>query len=265
MQIMPYITLVVFTFGVLFRLGRWVGSRIVHNITLAPFPQSNTQVLGIFATEVIFFRSLFSSDRTLWIGAWLMHVALLNVIGGHIVGIYTLGEEFIYLGLSSDLSKDLSALLGITFGILLLAALVYLLIRRFTITKVKEVSGASDYLMLVLLLAIVTIGDIMRVFEHQFGIDYAPVKDYVGHLIMFKSLPFDHLALTTPLFVLHIFFVQILLMLFPFSKLMHVLGMFANRWIINRVYKDPAPGLPNVDIAAARQAGIGVPSGEGGV
>lgn len=265
MQIMPYITLVVFTFGVLFRLGRWAGSRIVHNITLAPFPQRNSQVLGIFAAEAIFFRSLFSSDRALWVGAWFMHIALFSVIGGHLTGIYFLGKQFIYIGMSPELSKEMSALLGTSMGLIMFAGLVYLLFRRFTIAKVKEVTGASDYLMLILLLTIVTIGNIMRIFEHQFGLDYAPAKDFVAHLIMLQPLPLDHLAITTPFFVLHIFFVQILLMVFPFSKLMHVFGMFANRWIINRVYRDPAPGLPNVDIAAARQAGIGVPSGEGGV
>jgi len=265
MQILPYITLVVFTFGVLFRLGRWAGSRIVHNITLAPFPQRNSQVLGIFAAEVIFFRSLFSSDRPLWAGAWLMHMALFGAIGGHLVGIYFLGKQFVYLGMSEHLSEQMSALLGTSAGLALLAGLVYLLIRRLTVQKVKEVTGTSDYLQLVLLLAIVVVGNIMRLFEHDLGIAYAPAKDYVAHLLMLKPLPMDHLAITTPFFVLHLLFVQILLMVFPFSKLMHVFGMFANRWIINRVYKDPASGLPNVDIAAARQAGIGVPSGEGGV
>ncbi|MHB8158083.1 MAG: respiratory nitrate reductase subunit gamma, partial [Desulfocucumaceae bacterium] len=102
-------------------------------------------------------------------------------------------------------------------------------------------------------------GNIMRLFEHQFGIAYAPARDYVAHLITLQPLPLDHLAITTPCFVLHLLFVQILLMIFPFSKLMHIPGMFVNRWIMNRVYKEPAPGLPNIDVAAARQ------SAEGGV
>lgn len=264
MQILPYITLVVFTAGILYRLGRWAGARIVHNITLAPFPQSNSQVLGIFGSEVIFFRSLFSSDRGLWAGAWLMHMALFGAIAGHLVGIYFLGRQFVYIGMSAELSENMSSILGTSAGLALLAGLLYLLIRRLTIQKVKEVSGTSDYLQLVLLLAIVVVGNIMRLF-HDFTMPYAPAKDYVAHLIMLQPLPLDHQVLTNPFFVLHILFVQILLMVFPFSKLMHIPGMFVNRWIINRVYKDPAPGIPNVDVAAARQAGIGVPSGEGGV
>lgn len=262
LQILPYITMVVFTFGLLYRLGRWAGSRIVHNITLSPFPQSNTQVLGIYASELIFFRSLFNFDRSLWVGGWLMHMALFAIIGGHFMGIYFLGRQFVYIGMSDHLSEQMSALLGTTMGLLMFAGLLYLLFRRLSVTKVKEVTGTSDYLHLILLLTIVTIGNIMRIFEHDLGITYAPVKDYVTHLVMLKPVPAGHEVFTKPFFVLHLLFVQILLMIFPFSKLMHVFGMFADRWIINRVYKDPAPGLPNVDVAAARAAGTGIPSGD---
>lgn len=265
LQILPYITIVVFTFGLLYRLGRWAGARIVHNITLSPFPQNNAQVLTIFGTEIIFFRSLFSSDRPLWVGAWPMHMALFGVIGGHLVGIYFLGRQFVYIGTSAELSEQLSALLGTTLGLLMFAALLYLLYRRFAIPKVRAVSFTSDYLHLILLLVIAGVGNIMRIWEHDFGITYAPVKDYVTHLIMLQPIPADHEVFTKPFFMLHLLFVQILLMIFPYSKLMHVLGMFAERWIINRVYRDPDPGLPNIDIAAARKAGVGIPSGEGGV
>ncbi|MHB8916808.1 MAG: respiratory nitrate reductase subunit gamma [Desulfocucumaceae bacterium] len=262
LQILPYVTMVVFTFGLLYRLGRWAGSRIVHNITLSPFPQSNTQVLGIFGAELIFFRSLFMFDRPLWVGAWFMHIALFSVIGGHLVGIYFLGKQFVYLGMSEHLSEQMSALLGTSMGLLMFAGLIYLLVRRMSITKVKEVTGISDYLHLILLLTIVIIGNIMRLWEHDLGITYAPVKDYVTHLVMLQPIPANHEVFTRPFFGLHLLFVQILLMVFPFSKLMHVFGMFADRWIINRVYKDPAPGLPNVDVKAARAAGLGIPSGD---
>ena len=264
LQVLPYITIPVFAFGLLYRLGRWAGARIVHNITLSPYPQSNTDVLTVFGMELVFFRSLFSSDRALWAGAWLMHMALFTAIGGHLVGFYFLGKQFIYIGMSETLSEQMSNLLGTTMGLVLFAGLVYLLIRRMSIPKVKQVTATSDYLHLVLLLTIVTIGNLMRLFEHDLGLTYAPVRDYVAHLIMLQPIPAGHEVFTKPFFMLHLLFVQVLLMVFPYSKLMHVFGMFAERWIINRVYKDPAPGLPNIDVEAARKAGLGLPAGEGG-
>ena len=263
LQILPYITVTVFTLGILYRLGRWAGARIVHNITLSPFPQNNGELLTLFGTEVVFFRSLFKSDFALWVGAWFMHIALFSIIGGHLMGIYFLGRQFVYIGMSPELSEQMSNILGISMGLLMFAGLLYLLYRRMSILKMKQVTGPSDYLHLLLLLAIVSVGNFMRLFP-DFGIHYEPVKEFITHLIMLQPVPMDAEVMHKPLFVTHFLLVQVLLMVFPFSKLMHVLGMFAERYIVNRVYKDPAAGLPNIDVAAARKAGLGIPSGEGG-
>ncbi|GBF35689.1 sulfite reduction-associated complex DsrMKJOP protein DsrM [Desulfocucumis palustris] len=263
LQILPYVTGAVFTIGILYRLGRWARARIVHNITLSPFPKTNTEVATVFGTEVIFFRSLFKSDFALWIGAWFMHIALFSIIGGHVMGIYFLGKQFVYIGMSEGLSEFMSNLLGTTFGIIMFIALLYLLYRRFAIQKVREVTVTSDYLHLILLISIVAVGNIMRLIP-DWGIHYEPVKEYVTYLVTLQPVPAEAEVLHTPLFAVHLLLVQILLMVFPFSKLMHVLGMFAERWIINRKYTEPAPGLPNIDIPAARAAGLGLPS-EGGV
>lgn len=259
LQILPYITVTIFTIGILYRIGRWARARIVHNVTLSPYPQSNGEVLGIFAKEVIFFRSLFKSDRALWVGSWLMHISLLNIIGGHVVGFYFLGKQFIYIGMSEQMSEQASNLLGTTFGIIMFFGLLYLLFRRMSIAKVRQVTVTSDYLHLFLLICIVGIGNLMRLFP-SVGMHYDVARDFCAALLTFQ--PINPEVYHYPFFIVHFLFVQILLMVFPFSKLMHVFGMFAERWIVNRVYKDPAPGLPNIDIAAARKAGLGLPSGD---
>jgi len=252
-QIMPYITVTIFVLGVLYRLGRWAGARIVHNITLAPFPQSNAEVVGIYARQIVLFENIFRFDMPVWVGGWIFHVALFMILGGHVMGIYFLGRQFMYIGLSAALSEHMSELLGTTFGVIALIALFYLLYRRVAVDKVRRVSNPSDYLHLLLLIAIVAVGDFMRLFP-GYGIEYAPVKEYITTLVMFQPAAIP----SNPLFITHIFLVQILLIIFPFSKLMHLFGMFGMRWIENRVYKDPAPGLPNVDVAAARAAGAGL-------
>ncbi|MCL2336878.1 MAG: respiratory nitrate reductase subunit gamma [Firmicutes bacterium] len=264
-QILPYITITLFTLGVLYRLGRWVGPRIVHNITLSPWMKTNTAVTIRVAEEAFLFRNLFRFDKVLWLGAILMHFSLLNVLGGHVVGFGTLGKQFAFipgLGITEDLSEQMSNLLGSVFGLLLLLTLLFLLYRRLTLPKVKLVSSISDNLWLVFLILLVGVGDLMRFFEFAAtNVDYKAVQDYLVALALFKPVT-DMPLLSNYFFLTHFLLVQILLIVFPFSKLMHIFGMFAERWIINRVYKDPAPGLPNVDVAAARLAGIGVPSGD---
>lgn len=261
-QILPYITVTLFVLGLAYRLGRWVGTRIVHNITLStPWLKSNSEVAIRIGAEAILFRSLFRFDKVLWAGALLMHIALLNVIGGHVVGFATLGEQFAMipgLGITSELSKTASNVLGTVFGILLFVAIAYLLVRRFTITHVKLVTKPSDNLWLVYLLVLVSVGNIMRLFPAT-SVGYEPVRDYIVALATFQ--PVLHMDLLTNWFFLtHFLMVQILLIVFPFSKLMHVFGMFAERWIVNRLYHDPAPGMPNIDVAAARKARLGLPS-----
>lgn len=255
-QVLPYITITIFVLGVLYRLGRWAAARIVHNITLSPFPKNNAEVVGIYAREIISFRNLFKFDFPVWVGAWPMHVALFFVIGGHIMGIYFLGKQFVYVGMSEALSEHMSELLGTVFGLVLLAGLLYLLYRRVTVDKVRHVSTTSDYFHLLLLIAIVSVGNFMRLFP-QYGIEYAPVREYLTTLLMFQPAAIPD----NPLFITHLLLVQILLIIFPFSKLMHLFGMFGMRWIENRVYKEPAPGLPNVNRLAGQAKGTGISAG----
>ncbi|SFG87939.1 Nitrate reductase gamma subunit [Desulfotomaculum arcticum] len=260
-QILPYITVTLFTLGILYRLGRWAGARIIHNITLSPWLQNNGQVAVRIGSEAFLFRNLFRFDKALWVGAILMHLALLNILGGHIVGFGFLGEQFALipgLGISPELSREMSDLLGTVFGILLFVALLYLLYRRYAIQAVRLVTKPSDNLWLIYLLVLVGVGNIMRLF-HEFHVEYEVVRDYIVALALFQPVVNMEIMEST-FFLIHFLLVQILLIVFPFSKLMHLFGMFAERYIVNRVYKDPAPGLPNIDVAAARTAGLGVPS-----
>lgn len=261
-QILPYVTVILFILGILYRLGRWAGAHIVHNITLSPWLQTNGQVARRIGMEAFLFRNLFIFDKALWAGALLMHIALFNILAGHLVGFGFLGAQFTLipgLGITPELSKVMSDLFGTIFGIVLFVTLLYLLYRRIAKEAVKLITKPSDNLWLIYLLVLVGFGNIMRLIP-DYHIEYALVRDYITALLLFR--PVMHMELlNNGFFLAHLLLVQILLIVFPFSKLMHVFGMFAERYIVNRVYHDPAPGLPNVDVAAARQTGLGVPDG----
>ena len=180
-----------------------------------------------------------------------MHFALLNIIGGHVVGFYTLGLQFTYIGMSAEMSENASSLLGTSFGIIILFALIYLLYRRLALAKVKQVTATSDILQLLLLIGIVSAGNFMRLF-HDYAVHYETANGIVGGILKFNpvALP-DNIF-----FTIHFFLVQVLLMIFPFSKLMHVLGMFVERNIVNRVYKELPPGLPGINAPAVNAVDV---------
>ena len=241
LQILPYIAVAIFVVGIVYRIARWFKARIVHNIVLTPAPTTKSGAAIRYITEIAFFKSLFKGDKSLWVAAWIMHVTLAGIIAGHIVGFVFLGKQFVYIGFSEGTSKYLSELFGTAFGIIIAVTLLYLLYRRFAVHEVKISSYVADYLHLLLLLGIVSAGNFMRLVA-GYSVDYRVAKQYFAELLTFQPITFD--PQMNIVFVIHVLLVQILIIILPFSKLLHIPGIFVNRWIIDRSYVDPDPGMP---------------------
>ena len=107
--------------------------------------------------------------------------------------------------------------------VLFLAALTYLFLRRVVIPQVRYISLPSDYFALFLLLGIGLTGGTLR---HLVKSDVVAVKELAMGLLSFNPAPAETLANIHYLFFAHIFLVSVLLMYFPFSKLMHMAGVF---------------------------------------
>ena len=230
---MPYITVAVFLAGSLGIMWRWARVRVPLRITVTPAPSS--LAADIF-TELFFLKTLFGSARGLWGGGWAFHVALALALIGHVFGIVFLARQFTLVGASVGQSEQLSALFGGAAGLVMMVALIYLLYRRVTLSTVRAISDSSDYLVLVLVLSIVVTGNYMRFFMH---VDLSQIRDYMVSLAILKPA-----APASGIFVLHLFFVQLLLLYFPFSKLMHSCGIFFTRWLMGKK-----------DLVSAREVG----------
>jgi nitrate reductase gamma subunit len=102
----------------------------------------------------------------------------------------------------------------------LLAALLYLAGRRIVNPRLRYLSLAADHLALLLLLSLAVSGMLMRYVSR---IDVAGIKQYAMGLVTFSPvLPREGGAL----FYIHVTLVSLLLAWFPFSKLMHMGGIF---------------------------------------
>ena len=104
-------------------------------------------------------------------------------------------------------------------GFAMIAGLFGLWMRRFFVDRVRYISAASDHLMLMLLIAIGISGLSMTFIFHT---DVVAVKSFFIGLMTFNlsELPMD-LAL-----LIHLFLVAALMIIFPFSKLLRVPGVF---------------------------------------
>jgi hypothetical protein len=105
-------------------------------------------------------------------------------------------------------------------GVVLLAAVTYLFTRRLFIRQVRYISMASDYFPLFLIFGIALTGILMRYF---LKIDVTAAKELTMGLVTFRPTIPEGVG---SVFYIHLFFVSVLLAYFPFSKLMHLAGIF---------------------------------------
>ena len=159
--------------------------------------------------EVAFFESLFKSNKWTWLFGWVFHVALLLVVLRHLR--YFTEPVWFWVNWIQPFGKYA--------GFAMLGGLLALWARRFLVERVRYISGPSDHLMLMLLVAIAASGLMMKYVTHT---DIVSLKAFALGLIHFnwQPLPAD------PLLILHLSLVLVLLFIFPISKLLHAPGVF---------------------------------------
>ena len=91
--------------------------------------------------------------------------------------------------------------------------------RRFLVDRVRYISAPSDHLMLALLMGIVLSGLAMKYVWHT---DIVALKGFVLGVMYFhwQPLPADAML------IVHLSLVIALMIVFPFSKLLHAPGVF---------------------------------------
>jgi nitrate reductase gamma subunit len=196
------------------------------------------------ALEILTFRSLFRNTRMklregnklaysleifLWVGALAFHYAFLTTLIRHsrfflepvpwCIQMLETVDSFMRVEILYDPIQF--GLPGIYIsGLVLLAAVAYLFLRRLFVTNVRYISLASDFFPLFLIMGIAFTGILMRYFTKA---DITGIKELAMGLVTFKwSVPEG----ISPLFYVHLFFVSVLLAYFPNSKLMHMGGIF---------------------------------------
>jgi len=102
----------------------------------------------------------------------------------------------------------------------MLVSVTYLFLRRVFIPQVRYISLAADYFPLFLIIGVGLSGLLMR---HFFKVDIFKVKELAMGLVSFHPLIPEGIGIP---FYIHLFLVSVLLAYFPFSKLMHLGGVF---------------------------------------
>ncbi len=195
--------------GLLHKIWQYGTTPAPLKIPTTPAPTTRRGAALRVAREALLFESLFRSSKWTWLFSWIFHAALLVVLLRHLRYVTEPVWEWVVLVQP----------FGIYGGFALLAGLAGLWIRRIAVQRIRYVSGPSDHLMLLLIVAIALSGLALKFVQPT---DIVAVKAFVLGLIYFdwQPLPAD------PAVLVHLGLVAALMIVFPFSKLLHAPGLF---------------------------------------
>ena len=207
--VLAYFATAVLVIGLLYRIRLYARTPAPLKIPTTPAPVTRSGVVMRMAKEVVFFESLFKANKWTWLFGWMFHAALLLVVLRHL----RFFTEPVWIWVTWVQPYGLYA------GFAMLAGLAALWVRRFVVERIRYISGPSDHLMLLLLIGIAATGLMMKYVSRT---DIVSVKAFVLGLIYFdwQPIPADAVLL------IHLGLVLALIIVFPFSKLLHAPGVF---------------------------------------
>ncbi len=204
-----YIAALIMIGGVAYKVRQYALTPAPLKIALTPGPTTIGGVVFRLFREVVFFESLFKSNKWIWLFGYIFHASLLLVVLRHLR--YFTEPVWLWVSLIQPF--------GLYAGFACVIGLGGLWFRRFAVERVRYISNPSDHLMLALLAAIVLSGLFMRYVER---IDIVALKAFVLGLIYFDWQPMP----ADPILMVHLGLVIVLMIVFPMSKLLHAPGVF---------------------------------------
>ncbi|MCU0295823.1 MAG: respiratory nitrate reductase subunit gamma [Candidatus Nanopelagicales bacterium] len=207
-----YLATLVLVGGLAYKIFQDATTPAPLKIPTTPAPVTRAGVVVRMAKEVFLFHSLFRSNKWIWIFGWIFHMGMFLVLARHLR--YFTEPVWGWVALIQPF--------GMYASFAMVAGLAGLWARRVLVDRVRYISAPSDHLMLGLLVAIALSGMSMTFLDHT---DIVSLKAFLLGLMYFDwgnlhRLPAD------PLLLLHLLLVAGLMIVFPFSKLLHAPGVF---------------------------------------
>ena len=200
-QIFPYIAIIVFLLGSILRFDRDPYS----------WRSKSSQLLR---------------RKQLIIGSILFHLGILVILAGHAVGLLTPIAVFDALGISHGAKQILAITAGGIAGVFCFIGLLMLLHRRLFDPRIRINSSFADIMVLVLLLAQLTLGmlTIPVSMHHLDGHEMVKFMEWAQHIVTFRGGAYEYIADVALVFKAHITLGLFLLVIFPFTRLVHALS-----------------------------------------
>ena len=198
--------------GIVWRVWRWLRLPVARQVMLTPAPRTRGGVVWRMLYESLLFTTLFKASWWTWLFGWMFHLGLALVLLQHLRYVTSVWLQWLAW----------VSVWGYVASALMISGLLGLWARRLFVDRVRYISRMSDYAILALLGGIALSGVALK---YIWPVNVLAVKDFVRGVLLLNE------TVTLPLqfaFVLHLLLALVLIVVFPFGKLMHGPGLWIN-------------------------------------
>lgn len=179
------------------------------------------------------------SKNNVWIASNLFHVGILSIFAGHFAGLVLPHGLWIALGVSDMDHQWLAIMAGSVFGTMCLIGGAILWLRRMFNPRVRAAGRRMDafilsWLMLTLLVGLSTLPVSIGHANHGDAAVMLALSGWVQSVLTLQPQP-SLLADVEPVFRLHMVLGMTVFLLFPFTRLVHILTAPVN--YVGRAYQ----------------------------
>jgi nitrate reductase gamma subunit len=160
------------------------------------------------------------------VGSVLFHVGVLVIFFGHLVGLLTPIQVFDALGIGHGFKQLLAVIAGGVAGAMALVGGLMLLHRRLFDARIRASSTFADtgILALLMLQLVLGLGTIFVSLQHLDGHEMTRFMAWAFGIFTFDGQAASYIVGVHWLFKLHLFLGLTIFLLFPFTRLVHMLS-----------------------------------------
>lgn len=168
---------------------------------------------------------LLRRKQLMW-GSVLFHLGVLIIFAGHFVGLLTPIWIFDALGISHEAKQILAIVAGGIAGVMAIIGATLLVHRRVFDPRIRASSRPTDTLIIILLWIQLLLGlaTIPVSLQHLDGHEMVKFMSWAQGIFTFNLQASSYVLDASLIFKLHIFLGLTILLLFPFTRLVHMLS-----------------------------------------
>jgi len=187
-------------------------------------------------------------------GSVLFHLGVLVIFFGHLIGLLTPIRIFDTFDISHSFKQLMAIIIGGVAGIMSLTGATMLVYRRLFDARVRATSSFSDTMIILLLWLQLVLGlsTIVISLQHLEGGEMVKFMNWAQGIFTFDPAAASYVADASPVFKMHIGLGLTIFLLFPFTRLVHMLSAPV-RYIWRRGYqivRRKQPSFPTARLPA---------------